>query len=703
LSPEQGGWRVPTLTPTEIYNVCLTAGFTPDQAVTWTAIALAESGGNTGAHNPSGEDSWGLWQINVDPAVRGNPWGDLTDPVNNARAAYEVSRGGTDMRPWTVTHAGNAGTAHDYRQFMDEARAAAGGQYAGDFSGVSGYHDPNRLGGDEPGGPPPPAPATAEPDADRDGAGDAFEMSKGTNPEVADSDLDGLTDGYELDHGSNPLALDSDLDGLSDAYERQVGSDATQADTDADGLSDSVEVAQGRDPDAGVPLGPDGQPVAVDATDTDLDGLSDGFEAALGTDATLADTDGDGLGDAQEQSTGLDPTAVDTDADGVVDDADMDPDAALVVGPGGPLGTLITPPGIATLAGVGTAAPPAAPPVAGGEPDPVVAPPPEGADALTRTFLDHALAQTGDSYVFGAEAPTGDADPGVFDCSELVQWSAGQIGIEMPDGSWLQYLELKEAGAVIPVEQAATTPGALLFSFDREPTAGGGRPGSAHVAISLGDGTTIEARGTRYGVGSWDTGDRFQYAAVIPGLGTTLVPGDAPDPAALVPAASLTAGPDTDRDGAADPYEMERGTDPLLPDSDDDGLTDGLELARQTDALAVDTDTDGLSDAFEVQAGIDAGNADSDADGLTDAYELAALGDATSAPTGVVMPTMAGQAATALLDSDEDGLSDAWESSLGTDPLHGDSDGDGFGDALEAARGTDPLLPDDDADDLVDP
>jgi hypothetical protein len=67
------------------------------------------------------------------------------------------------------------------------------------------------------------------------------------------------------------------------------------------------------------------------------------------------------------------------------------------------------------------------------------------------------------------------------------------------------------------------------------------------------------------------------------------------------------------------------------------------------------------------------------------------------------MPTMAGQAATALLDSDEDGLSDAWESSLGTDPLHGDSDGDGFGDALEAARGTDPLLPDDDEDDLVDP
>ena len=93
------------LTATEIYNVCLQAGFTPDQAVTWTAIALAESGGNTEAHNPHGEDSWGLWQVNVDPDVRDNAWGNLSDPSANARAAYEISRGGTDMRPWTTTHA----------------------------------------------------------------------------------------------------------------------------------------------------------------------------------------------------------------------------------------------------------------------------------------------------------------------------------------------------------------------------------------------------------------------------------------------------------------------------------------------------------------------------------------------------------------------------------------------------------------------
>ena len=33
----------------------------------FTAIALAESGGNSEPHPPHGEDSLGLWQINVEP------------------------------------------------------------------------------------------------------------------------------------------------------------------------------------------------------------------------------------------------------------------------------------------------------------------------------------------------------------------------------------------------------------------------------------------------------------------------------------------------------------------------------------------------------------------------------------------------------------------------------------------------------------
>jgi hypothetical protein len=324
-----------------------------------------------------------------------------------------------------------------------------------------------------------------------------------------------------------------------------------------------------------------------------------------------------------------------------------------------------------------------------------------GDDHAVRAFLDAALAQTGDPYVWASEADVGDADPTEFDCSELAQWAAGQVGVELPDGSWLQYLELKEQGAVVPVEQAVHTPGALLFSFDREPTPGGGRPGSAHVAISLGDGTTIEARGTRYGVGSWETGDRFQYAAIIPGVdGTGGVPPAAPVAAVVASAA------DTDQDGVADPYEMSAGTNPLLADSDADGLTDGFESAHGTNALGLDSDTDGLSDVFEVQSGINALSADSDGDGMTDAYELASLGHAADGDPVGLDPLAAvpspGAAPGGTLDADGDGLSDAWESSLGTNPLHADSDRDGITDALETATGTDPLGPADDPEDRPD-
>ena len=88
----------------------------------------------------------------------------------------------------------------------------------------------------------------------------------------------------------------------------------------------------------------------------------------------------------------------------------------------------------------------------------------------------------------------------------------------MPEGSWQQYLQLKQQGNLMSVDEALKTPGALLFSFSHEPTPGGGRPSSAHVAISLGDGRTIEARGRSYGVGVFEAGNRFTYAGRIPGL-----------------------------------------------------------------------------------------------------------------------------------------------------------------------------------------
>ena len=60
----------------EIENVRISnysVGGSPSETEPWTAIAMAESGGNTEAHVPHGEDSLGLWQINIDPAQTDNP------------------------------------------------------------------------------------------------------------------------------------------------------------------------------------------------------------------------------------------------------------------------------------------------------------------------------------------------------------------------------------------------------------------------------------------------------------------------------------------------------------------------------------------------------------------------------------------------------------------------------------------------------
>ena len=110
-----------TLSIREIYDAARSAGFTPHQAVTWTAIAMAESGGRTGALNDKGEYSVGLWQINVNAdSSRASKWGDLGSPEGNARAAYAISLQGRDMRPWTTTHDRNEDSRADYRTYLGQ-------------------------------------------------------------------------------------------------------------------------------------------------------------------------------------------------------------------------------------------------------------------------------------------------------------------------------------------------------------------------------------------------------------------------------------------------------------------------------------------------------------------------------------------------------------------------------------------------------
>ena len=130
------------------------------------------------------------------------------------------------------------------------------------------------------------------------------------------------------------------------------------------------------------------------------------------------------------------------------------------------------------------------------------------------------LAQDGDRYVFGAEVSPSDTNPSAFDCSELVQWACAraQVVPTMPDGSWIQARHCRNHGTLISVGEAINTRGALLFRFVGDPFTGG-RPSSAHVAISLGNGTSIEARSSRYGVGSFSAyGRNWSHGGLIPGV-----------------------------------------------------------------------------------------------------------------------------------------------------------------------------------------
>jgi cell wall-associated NlpC family hydrolase len=683
----------------EIYQAALSAGFTPQQATTWTAIALAESGGRTSALNDRGEHSVGLWQINVAADVRRNHFGDLHDPLVNARAAYEISRHGTDMRPWTTTHASNKGTNADYRHYLPRVEQVTGVQ--GDGRGVEGYG--SKL--------PPPLPSdgTAAPtqaqfaydqitagrpvgtqmDTDHDGLTDAFEQATGSRFDVADTDHDGLSDGYEVVRThSSPVLADTDLDGLSDTTEASLGTSANQWDSDHDGLSDAVEVKYGSNP--------------------------------------LYAEAGDGTAPPGTMPGGMPPAGPGTPP---VGPGSMTP-GGMTPGPGGPGGM----PGAGGMAGagMGLAGPGMAPGGtgvpgygAGGMPGYGAAgsqgpptfeqmqqaamrqPAPQTAGSADHTkldrFVDVALKQSGDDYVFGASVKLSDPDPERFDCSELTRWAAHQAGVKIPDGAMYQYLDLKQRGALMPVEQALHTKGALLFYFSREPVPGGGRPSTAHVAISLGDGRTIEARGSRYGVGEFSAKNRFNYAGMIPGLDASGPPPPqamqsfAPEAQAPIydqidSGAPVQAPADADHDGLTDAFEKLARMNPNAADTDHDGLSDAFEAIRShTDPLSADTDHDGVSDASELAAGTDAGRIpgvagvsgqgqfaelirygvkDSDHDGLSDTYEQRAGLNANAA------------------DTDSDGLSDGVERSLGTNAALFDSDNDGIGDSLEVQFGS---------------
>lgn len=116
-------------------------------------------------------------------------------------------------------------------------------------------------------------------------------------------------------------------------------------------------------------------------------------------------------------------------------------------------------------------------------------------------FVAVALAQAGDNYVYGAEASVSDPNPNAFDCSELVQWAAGRVGVPFVDGSSAQIAACRS----ISVADAIKTRGALLWH-------------EGHIAISLGNGKTIEAANPGAGVISYNAAGRFARGGLIPGM-----------------------------------------------------------------------------------------------------------------------------------------------------------------------------------------
>lgn len=112
---------MPTLSAREIAGVAAAAGFNRD-ANTWTtavAVALAESGGRTDVVNRLG--CVGLWQVYQSVHVKAHPtwttaW--LKNPRNNAQAAYVLSNGGRNWKPWETY------TTGAYKLHWQEARQA---------------------------------------------------------------------------------------------------------------------------------------------------------------------------------------------------------------------------------------------------------------------------------------------------------------------------------------------------------------------------------------------------------------------------------------------------------------------------------------------------------------------------------------------------------------------------------------------------
>src|SRR4051812_26114165 len=85
------------MTASQVAGYASAAGFRGSALTTAVAVAHAESGFDADAShtNTNGTIDRGLWQIN---SIHGSD--STLDPAANAQAAYKISKGGTDWKPW---------------------------------------------------------------------------------------------------------------------------------------------------------------------------------------------------------------------------------------------------------------------------------------------------------------------------------------------------------------------------------------------------------------------------------------------------------------------------------------------------------------------------------------------------------------------------------------------------------------------------
>lgn len=153
-------------------------------------------------------------------------------------------------------------------------------------------------------------------------------------------------------------------------------------------------------------------------------------------------------------------------------------------------------------------------------------------------LLRIARKHLGEEYLLGSIAPKGNADwRGPWDCAEFASWCVFQTNGRLfgcrprngnPDqvdaytGYWGE--DARSIGQVISVGQAAATPGAFLLRL----------PGSAigHVAISAGDGKTVEAHSRKRGVIEGSAADRrWDIGVLVPDIDVRLPAAPRPVPA----------------------------------------------------------------------------------------------------------------------------------------------------------------------------